>query len=314
MIRHRISCISKEARKSVEKRQHCCSICRKSFKKPAHLKRHLTTHSKIRQFRCENCSKCFTQKAHLNRHLEEFHKEKNGNEGEMDWKPLECNECGKKFGRESDLRRHMKSRKQPCFVSFKCTFCDAIFETNDACVSHIQWHVGERAYNCSHCGKAFKQKCDLKNHLATHSNKCAKNFICLHCQREFNQRTEINRHMAKIHPLPTGAFSCPECSSARSSARSENNSDCSSARSSAQYENNSDSSAVGFEDSNHSAIRFEDSNCSVVRFADAEKLAQHFHLIHRQNEAVVCRFCANVFGSRFDCATHISSVHFRRIK
>lgn len=191
MIRHRISCISKEARKSVEKRQHCCSICCKRFQKPAHLKRHLATHSKIRQFRCEICIKSFTQKAHLNRHFEQFHKQNAANDGENQSKRFECNECGKRFGRESDLRRHVHCKKQPCFVSFKCTFCDAIFETNHACVSHMQWHVGERTYCCSHCEKAFKQKCDLKNHLATHGNKCAKNFICLHCKREFNQRIEI---------------------------------------------------------------------------------------------------------------------------
>jgi len=55
---------------------------------------------------------------------------------------------------------------------------------------------GEVLYSCSTCGKSFKHRTTLSNHMKCHTGET----ICTHCNKMFCNKTNLNRH------LPT----CPQ--------------------------------------------------------------------------------------------------------
>ncbi|KAM9386080.1 uncharacterized protein KZ484_007640 [Pholidichthys leucotaenia] len=68
------------------------------------------------------------------------------------------------------------------------------------------YNDGEK-FCCGECGKRFDQKCELKQHMETHTEE--KPYSCSVCNKSFKRKESINRHM-KIH---TGEkpYSCPMC-------------------------------------------------------------------------------------------------------
>ena len=67
--------------------------------------------------------------------------------------------------------------------------------------------TGKKAFNCSECGKTFRQKCDLTAHMRIHTGE--KPFSCSECCKRFHHKRDLTVHM-RIH---TGEkpFSCSEC-------------------------------------------------------------------------------------------------------
>ena len=61
-----------------------CSLCRRTFTKPAHLQRHLLTHAQEKPFTCEHCSRAFARTDALNRHVRTVHAKRSRDEKDTD--------------------------------------------------------------------------------------------------------------------------------------------------------------------------------------------------------------------------------------
>jgi len=122
------SSASQKATSSTAAKQHCCTLCGRTFSHAGDFKKHHRVHTGEKPYCCSVCGKRFSQSGYLKIHLR-YHT------GE---KPYCCSVCGKSFIHSSYLK------------------------------IHLRYHTGEKPYTCEHCGKSFSHSSNLKKHKLIH--------------------------------------------------------------------------------------------------------------------------------------------------
>ncbi|TKR94405.1 hypothetical protein L596_008690 [Steinernema carpocapsae] len=84
------------------KRQYICRYCKKDFKRPDILSRHLRRHTGEKPFHCEDCGRYFSRSDHLRTHQRTH----------TDEKPYKCTHCPYAARRRDVLTRHMSTKHQ----------------------------------------------------------------------------------------------------------------------------------------------------------------------------------------------------------
>ncbi|KAK6729531.1 hypothetical protein RB195_006527 [Necator americanus] len=85
-----------------DKKQYYCNICKKDFKRPDILSRHLRRHTGEKPFGCDACGRYFSRSDHLRTHRRTH----------TDEKPYQCTICPYAARRRDVLTRHMSTRHQ----------------------------------------------------------------------------------------------------------------------------------------------------------------------------------------------------------
>ncbi|CAL9114332.1 unnamed protein product [Musa textilis] len=121
------------------------------FRKPAHLRQHMLSHSAQRPFSCpvDDCHASYRRKDHLTCHSFTH-------QGELLTCPV--TNCNCKFGIKANMKRHMRE----------------IHEDEST-------HEGRKQYVCHEpgCGKTFKYPSKLKKHEDTHGKSLCFRFLIL---------------------------------------------------------------------------------------------------------------------------------------
>ncbi|GMI91883.1 transcription factor IIIA [Hibiscus trionum] len=211
-----------------------CQECGATFRKPAHLKQHLQSHSLERPFVCsvddchasyrrkdhlnrhhlqhqgklfsctiQNCNKEFAFQGNMKRHVKEFHAEDSPSPDAGSQKQYICQEvgCGKVFKFASKLRKHEDSHVKVDSVEAFCSepSCMKYF-TNEQCLkAHVQ--SCHQYVNCQICG-AKQLKKNIKRHLQSHESGVASERIkcdfegCLHT---FSTKSNMRQHVKAVH-------------------------------------------------------------------------------------------------------------------
>ena len=101
-------------------RQRICDVCKKRFKRTAHLKRHLLTHNinKDLPYQCDMCNLGFDTQAKMDKHSR-LH---------SNTRRHKCEGCGKRFIKMSHLISHVKGQSK---VFKKITGCTVSEEQRD---------------------------------------------------------------------------------------------------------------------------------------------------------------------------------------
>lgn len=107
---------------------------------------------------------------------------------------------------QNSALQHLFIRKT--FRPFKCTLCGKAFREKDKLEQHMRFHSREGCrYTCHQCSKGFLSSTVLEEHLQMHLEQ--RNYSCLFCPESYD-RLELLKEHVSVH-LVNGFFSCPSC-------------------------------------------------------------------------------------------------------
>ncbi|XP_029386061.1 zinc finger E-box-binding homeobox 2a isoform X2 [Echeneis naucrates] len=121
---------------------------------------------------------------------------------------LTCPYCDRGYKRLTSLKEHIKYRHEKNEdLSFPCPLCADAFSHRAQLERHMTTHkpatdqplmlseeAGNRKFKCSECGKAFKYKHHLKEHLRIHSGE--KPYECSNCKKRFSHSGSYSSHIS----------------------------------------------------------------------------------------------------------------------
>ncbi|XP_049458535.1 zinc finger protein 135-like isoform X3 [Epinephelus fuscoguttatus] len=99
------------------------------------------------------------------------------------------------------------SRRSAVEKPLICSVCGKTFKRKRDLEDHMRTHTGEKPFSCSECGKRFGFKSQIKEHMRTHTGE--KPFSCLDCGKSFGCKANLKRHV--ITHTGEKNFSCSVC-------------------------------------------------------------------------------------------------------
>ncbi|KAL4702838.1 hypothetical protein ACJJTC_009303 [Scirpophaga incertulas] len=209
-----------------------CDVCGKRFRTRTQIKIHQIKHSDSRDFYCVECDVRFKSSYTLRQHYTKSLKHKDWqsfkfgltrSRAELATRGLggRAARPGLASGRQSERTargaRHSRHTPRSFFESTRvadiltradsltperrCPQCPSALATKASLVKHVHSvHRGRRPpprHVCDTCGKAFRGKSVLTNHVRTHTGE--KPFSCSQCGRSFTQRTAMMTHVKLVH-------------------------------------------------------------------------------------------------------------------
>lgn len=194
---------------------HECSLCQSSFANAIRLNNHRRKVHELLSCHCDVCGRVFKNKHSIMRHMQTHHK-------------TPCPICQFVIATHR-LKRHINQHSSS--ASFSCDACKKVFSSLQYLSKHkFRVHVINDVW-CDFCGRKFKNKGLLKNHVLNHvkvpCKVCKKpvNKILMHqhvrvyhppvslpcnigkCKETFPNKKKLKKHQ-EIH----AGFRCPKCS------------------------------------------------------------------------------------------------------
>ena len=161
-----VSCVSvldEEGEDSLDKEEEQkCPQCPQTFTRDFLLSDHiLAQHPELAgKHSCPQCSTTFALRSQLEKHL-------------VLHSPTSqvCKICKKTFANVYRLQRHMISHEESTELrKFKCPECGKAFKFKHHLKEHVRIHSGEKPFACSNCGKRFSHSGSYSSHMT--SKKC----------------------------------------------------------------------------------------------------------------------------------------------
>ncbi|AQK79144.1 Transcription factor IIIA isoform 1 [Zea mays] len=208
-----------------------CEQCGMSFKKQAHLKQHMQSHSLERPFSCtvDGCPFSYSRKDHLNRHLlthegklfvcpvegcgrkfnikgnmqrhvQEIHKDVSPCESKKEFICPKVN-CGKAFKYASKLKKHEESHVQLEYTEVMCCEpgCMKFFSNMECLKAHNQ--SCHQYVQCDICGTKQLKK-NFQRHHRMHEGSCVTERVKCHiedCKCSFSKKSNLDKHVKAVH-------------------------------------------------------------------------------------------------------------------
>ncbi|KAH9505445.1 hypothetical protein Btru_057309 [Bulinus truncatus] len=139
-----------------------CMYCDTTSTRSSLLRDHMRSqHSdKPVRYQCPKCDQTFLLKSHLDKHLVMHSPTSQA-----------CKVCQKTFANVYRLQRHMISHSESTDLrKFKCPECGKAFKFKHHLKEHIRIHSGEKPFQCTTCNKRFSHSGSYSSHMT--SKKC----------------------------------------------------------------------------------------------------------------------------------------------
>ena len=82
-------------------------------------------------------------------------------------------------------------------TSYKCRFCDRVFDGKQNRDKHENVHIGMRPFNCRRCGRAFSSKQNCESHEKVESVHLPRK--CKQCDESFDSLYSLLVHEVSVH-------------------------------------------------------------------------------------------------------------------
>ncbi|XP_063632052.1 gastrula zinc finger protein XlCGF57.1-like isoform X20 [Cydia splendana] len=174
-------------------RQRICRKCKRTFDSAEEKHDHLTKFKLCRQYCCTLCGDRFILLKEKDAHMTEKH-------GAPE-KIFSCARCNEKFTTPKRLANHFQVTHTE--TDFVC-HCGKSYKHKKSLDDHVITHSQEKGYVCGDCSKTFYRKSSLVQHMWIHSEY--KRFECVQCNKKFNQRVSWKTHMKSRHPEQALSF------------------------------------------------------------------------------------------------------------
>ncbi|XP_052859863.1 transcription factor grauzone-like [Anopheles cruzii] len=172
-------------------KQEPCPTCGKMLSNYSALKMHIAMiHKKTPNLICDICGKEMTTKQTMERHM-------NMHMGLETVERVQCGQCQKWFKGIYVLQRHVKHVHTEQGQIFQCDICLQKYPNTRALTHHKQRVHVEEKFACEFCGKRFKRKIYLREHVASHTGQPL--YSCNLCTATFNSSGNLYAHRRKSH-------------------------------------------------------------------------------------------------------------------
>ncbi|CAO2626454.1 Zinc finger protein 574 [Lemmus lemmus] len=222
-----------------------CPLCSRVFPSPSSLDQHLGDHSSESHFLCVDCGLAFGTEALLLAHRRAhtpnplhscpcgktfvnltkflYHRRTHGAGGvPLPTAPVlpeepavSVPETAPAETREPEAPELPVSEENPAEPTapgtYRCLLCSREFVKALQLTRHQRFvHRLERRHKCSICGKMFKKKSHVRNHLRTHTGE--RPFPCPDCSKPFNSPANLARH--RLTHTGERPYRCGDCGKA----------------------------------------------------------------------------------------------------
>ncbi|XP_068992675.1 zinc finger protein 665-like isoform X1 [Neodiprion pinetum] len=189
-----------------------CDVCDfKCFKKStmySHKRRHRAD-SDGKIYNCNECKFKTTKKTSLYSHIKRKHKVLTKNDAGMEQvtEYFYCNQCEYKNKNKYELKVHV-ARKHTDDFKFSCETCGKKFKVKGDLTNHIRFNHKEGPVICDVCGKTCLNSNSLYVHQKFAHYKAK--YECHICKRRLVTQENLNEHMLRQHEKRENVV-CEEC-------------------------------------------------------------------------------------------------------
>ncbi|XP_058066348.1 transcription factor grauzone-like [Anopheles bellator] len=167
-----------------------CPVCKKTFS-ASYIKKHTTEmHGERQMLICDVCGKQMCTKLAMKRHIM-LHA------GIGTSEKVQCGYCAKSVQGKHNLKQHIRYMHLEEGQVFRCDICDHKSPNSKALQYHKRRVHVEKNFACEQCGKRFKQKIYLTEHLASHTAR--RLYSCDICEATFNSKANYYKHRKSRH-------------------------------------------------------------------------------------------------------------------
>jgi len=187
-----------------------CNLCNFTCKKKSTLFSHKRQHKGeiiADVYTCNECGFNSGKKSSLYSHIKRKHREPRAYSGDAQPELFYCGQCDYKNKNKYELKIHV-ARKHSDDFKFSCETCGKKFKVKGDLTNHIRFSHREQPVICDVCGKTCLNSNSLYVHQKFAHYKAK--YECQICKRRMVSQENLNEHMLRQHERRENVV-CEEC-------------------------------------------------------------------------------------------------------